>query len=576
MSNFTEESVATLPIPPPLDIFDLSDITPTSGTESMSVKSNLTSSHKSSRKKGKHVIMVTPKDKHRHADRLERGGGDVRRYRRRGSAEVYKHRRLRGGNANSSSSESGLSSTHVRSFTEARRRAAKVKRKMRSTYSSSSRSTINRVAPGVKKIHRLVRTPVKKLNPYVRDEETDTWGLSPFATSILGSKNAEKLAARKERQSESSRSRRSRRGLSEGSPPKRRFEKPGVYVRRFFKKHGKTLKPHLKEALRDLRHKKNTLLAKSKQPVGESLEEGQKVTGWIFNRTARLGVRCALKGVQLVTGLQSTQPEAEVAEESEKEFFEEYFDPFDFEVNDIEDMPVAIPKLVIKTDMVKERMGQRKNHTYFDNQKYLRYCAATEQGVSKFTRDLADRYKKGEIKPPLKEVIASLGPRIHFSLKADVEKQTLTIGIIEASNLLAMDANGFSDPYCLVSLKPDAAFTPLRTRTIGKTLNPKWKEVFELSGVPPIATLLRQVLHVEVWDWDQIGADDFIGSIDINMDRYNIIAGIDTWVELQVICKSGSVPFALPPRSAALRQPHRNAQFSRESCRFCTELCAHY
>lgn len=77
----------------------------------------------------------------------------------------------------------------------------------------------------------------------------------------------------------------------------------------------------------------------------------------------------------------------------------------------------------------------------------------------------------------------------------------LALTVACARKLAAMDTNGFSDPYCVVTHGSQTH----QTETKKKTLNPAWNETFNIlveSGEP---------LRVAVWDWDRITKDDFIG-----------------------------------------------------------------
>lgn len=62
----------------------------------------------------------------------------------------------------------------------------------------------------------------------------------------------------------------------------------------------------------------------------------------------------------------------------------------------------------------------------------------------------------------------------------------LTVHIKRARNLMAMDSNGFSDPFAVVYVHTRKRF---RTRIIKKTLDPVWDQV-RLSSLLPRARVL--------------------------------------------------------------------------------------
>ncbi|XP_044000185.1 multiple C2 and transmembrane domain-containing protein 2-like isoform X1 [Gambusia affinis] len=82
----------------------------------------------------------------------------------------------------------------------------------------------------------------------------------------------------------------------------------------------------------------------------------------------------------------------------------------------------------------------------------------------------------------------------------------LQVKVINASDLIAADLNGKSDPFCVLELGNDR----LRTHTVYKNLNPKWNQVFTL----PVRDI-HEVLMVSVFDDDGDKAPDFLGKVAI-------------------------------------------------------------
>ena len=95
----------------------------------------------------------------------------------------------------------------------------------------------------------------------------------------------------------------------------------------------------------------------------------------------------------------------------------------------------------------------------------------------------------------------------------------MTVMLVEGRDMLAMDEEGTSDPYCkfrceerervVVSDKQNyfrLGGERYKTKTVYETLDPKWQEQFELYLYEE-----GQELDVTVWDKDQRSKDDFMG-----------------------------------------------------------------
>ncbi|XP_055010460.1 multiple C2 and transmembrane domain-containing protein 2 isoform X2 [Boleophthalmus pectinirostris] len=82
----------------------------------------------------------------------------------------------------------------------------------------------------------------------------------------------------------------------------------------------------------------------------------------------------------------------------------------------------------------------------------------------------------------------------------------LQVKILKASDLIAADINGKSDPFCVLDLGNDR----LQTHTVYKTLYPEWNKVITL----PVKDI-HDVLMVTVFDEDGDKAPDFLGKVAI-------------------------------------------------------------
>ncbi|XP_069034584.1 rasGAP-activating-like protein 1 isoform X2 [Embiotoca jacksoni] len=101
---------------------------------------------------------------------------------------------------------------------------------------------------------------------------------------------------------------------------------------------------------------------------------------------------------------------------------------------------------------------------------------------------------------------------IHLSLELlkDTEKIGLRCQVIEARDLAPRDISGTSDPFARVIFNNHSAETSI----IKKTRFPHWGETLELE-LDPVELSEEGTVTVEVWDWDMVGKNDFLGKVEI-------------------------------------------------------------
>ncbi|KAK9810133.1 hypothetical protein WJX72_005374 [[Myrmecia] bisecta] len=109
----------------------------------------------------------------------------------------------------------------------------------------------------------------------------------------------------------------------------------------------------------------------------------------------------------------------------------------------------------------------------------------------------------------------------------------LFVQVLRARGVRVADLNGLSDPYCIVKV----AGHKLQTRTIEKTLNPAWNEMFSFDREDLDLSLLADnpIIAFEVWDSDGFTADDFLGKAEVDLSTAEIpmSAAEPTWIRLR-------------------------------------------
>lgn len=96
-----------------------------------------------------------------------------------------------------------------------------------------------------------------------------------------------------------------------------------------------------------------------------------------------------------------------------------------------------------------------------------------------------------------KSEVQNLG-KLEFSLDYDFQKQELTVGVLQATELPAMDMGGTSDPYVKVYIMPDKK-KKFETKVHRKTLNPVFNETFIFKVFFLFRFFLNKMLLIEIF-----------------------------------------------------------------------------
>uniref|UniRef100_A0AAR2IGB5 BAI1 associated protein 3 n=1 Tax=Pygocentrus nattereri TaxID=42514 RepID=A0AAR2IGB5_PYGNA len=104
--------------------------------------------------------------------------------------------------------------------------------------------------------------------------------------------------------------------------------------------------------------------------------------------------------------------------------------------------------------------------------------------------------------------------RISVKCYYDAPEQRLTVEILHAADLIALDANGLSDPFVIVELCPHHLFPnsrSQRTQVKLKTLHPVFDELFYFHVSPEQYRHRFACLTFTVMDYDWLSTNDFAG-----------------------------------------------------------------
>ncbi|KAM6954466.1 rasGAP-activating-like protein 1 [Aplochiton taeniatus] len=102
---------------------------------------------------------------------------------------------------------------------------------------------------------------------------------------------------------------------------------------------------------------------------------------------------------------------------------------------------------------------------------------------------------------------------IHLALELILDGQRskgLRCHVIEARDLAPRDTGGTSDPFARILFHNRSAETSI----IKKTRFPHWGETLELD-LGPEEEAQTGAVTLEVWDWDMVGKNDFLGKVEI-------------------------------------------------------------
>eukprot|EP00943_MAST-04B_sp_MAST-4B-sp1_P002548 g2548.t1 len=138
--------------------------------------------------------------------------------------------------------------------------------------------------------------------------------------------------------------------------------------------------------------------------------------------------------------------------------------------------------------------------------------------------------EEAERRAQLKEL--GLWEDIHYVLKFE---------IVMATGIKKADTFGKSDAYCVISLDQEKVD---KTNTIRNSLDPEWYQTFQITIAEEVYEKEEDFsLKFEIYDYDAIGADDFLGLHELKHDEFIndfIESSRNTTKEYPLIEKNGS------------------------------------
>lgn len=108
------------------------------------------------------------------------------------------------------------------------------------------------------------------------------------------------------------------------------------------------------------------------------------------------------------------------------------------------------------------------------------------------------------------DVIKRYNPPTAQQYKKKVTNYVFTIKIVEAEGLKALDVNGFSDPYVVLSDEYQKRL--FKTKIIYRNLNPRWEESVDVTTQGPLNIIAT------CWDWDAMKEHDYVGRTSLKLD----------------------------------------------------------
>lgn len=123
--------------------------------------------------------------------------------------------------------------------------------------------------------------------------------------------------------------------------------------------------------------------------------------------------------------------------------------------------------------------------------------------------------------------------KLQYEIKYDFNTQTLSVKVVQATELPAMDMGGVSDPYVKIYLLPETkGQKKFETKVHRKTLNPFFNQTFEFKNLP-YAETFDKTLMFSIFDYDRFSKHDQIGEVKLPLCQIDLAQTINEWKDVQ-------------------------------------------
>ncbi|XP_071976509.1 BAI1-associated protein 3 [Engystomops pustulosus] len=157
------------------------------------------------------------------------------------------------------------------------------------------------------------------------------------------------------------------------------------------------------------------------------------------------------------------------------------------------------------------------DYRFLEEELRLNKCSTTE---------LIEKYYLDNIKEQRSAEHSKYG-RLSVKCYYETSEQKLYVEVLHAADLIALDANGLSDPFVIIELCPHHIFPMVkgqRTQVKAKTLHPVYDELFHFSVSSEQCRRKSACIVFTVMDHDWLSTNDFAGEAVLPM---NVIYGLN-------------------------------------------------